>query len=202
MANAQIPDLSLTQGQVIWTLSHGEIPTEPRLQQLLDQIRYLRQLGVPFDEGKHDMGRGNPIRYGFMELMELGVAIFALRRGLRPREVADYLIKHRKDLQRMFRQVLEEQPAKALEAPLIKSHGKIIPLVANEMFLRLHDRFSETPGKFEPVGISEAKKTDEIFGMREVFAGGVTKPLIPLTRIVLELVVWAQEAPEIRPGRS
>jgi len=37
-------ELSLTHGQVAWALARGEPPAAL----LIDQLRYLRQLGVPF----------------------------------------------------------------------------------------------------------------------------------------------------------
>jgi hypothetical protein len=55
-------------------------------------LRYLRQLGVPFSKAELGAGSGNRIRYGFDHLIELGVAVFGLERGMRPREVARILI--------------------------------------------------------------------------------------------------------------
>jgi hypothetical protein len=34
------------------------------------------------------------------------------------------------------------------------------------------------------------------------YPGGEVRTLLPLTRLVLELVAWAREAPEIKPGRQ
>ena len=61
-------DLSLTHGQVAWALARGQQPSD----QLIDQLRYLRQLGVPFSKHELGGGRGNRIRYGFDQLIELG----------------------------------------------------------------------------------------------------------------------------------
>jgi len=71
-------------GQVAWALARGQPPSE----QLIDQLRYLRQLGVPFSKAELGAGSGHRIRYGFDHLIELGVAVFGLERGMRPREVA------------------------------------------------------------------------------------------------------------------
>jgi hypothetical protein len=48
-------DLSLTHGQVAWALARGQPPSD----QLIDQLRYLRQLGVPFS--KAELGAGAEI---------------------------------------------------------------------------------------------------------------------------------------------
>ena len=36
----------------------------------------------------------------------------------------------------------------------------------------------------------------------ERYPGGETRTLVPLTRLVIELVAWARAAPEIKPGRK
>jgi hypothetical protein len=78
-------DLHLTHGQVAWTLARGLPPSRA----LLDQLRYLRQLGVPFPKDELGGGRGHRIWYGFDQLIELGVAVFGLRRGMAPRDGGD-----------------------------------------------------------------------------------------------------------------
>src|SRR4051794_38383229 len=92
-----VPRLSLSHGQVAWALARGMPPS----RQLLDQLRYLRQLGVPFRESELGTGRGYRVRYGFDQLIELGVALFGLRRGMTPREVADLLVGNRARLRRI-----------------------------------------------------------------------------------------------------
>jgi hypothetical protein len=72
-------------------LSRGQQPSAL----LLDQLRYLRQLGVPFSKEELGGGRGNRIRYGFDHLIELGVALFGLQGGMAPREVVRILVEHR-----------------------------------------------------------------------------------------------------------
>jgi hypothetical protein len=36
----------------------------------------------------------------------------------------------------------------------------------------------------------------------ERYPGGETRTLVPITRVVIELVAWARVAPEIKPGRQ
>src|SRR6266446_919741 len=131
-------DLSLTHGQVAWTLSRGLPPS----QQLLDQLRYLRQLGVPFTKGELGSGRGNRIRYGFDHLIELGVAVFGLQRGMAPREVAAIVVNHRDEFRRRYRETLAALPPAKFEADWVKSRGALVPLMRDEVFLRMHDRYS------------------------------------------------------------
>ena len=190
--------LSLTHGQVAWTLSRGLPPT----QELLDQLRYLRQLGVPFTKDELGGGRGNRIRYGFDHLIELGVALFGLRRGIRPREMASILIDRRDEFRRLFRDVLTALPAGSFEAEWVKSRGAIVPLISGEIFMRLHDRYSERPGTVELVPGDGFAALIQLRAVTETYPGGEVRTLLPLTRLVLELVAWAREAPEIKPGRK
>jgi hypothetical protein len=197
-----IPQFRLTHGQLLWTLCQGAAPVGPRRRLLLDQLRYLRQLKIPFNEQRRGKGRGRPIHYSFEEMMEIAIGLFALRRGVRPHLVADLLVTNRTALRRSFRRALEDQPATALEASWVKSRGKEIPLLADEQFLRLHNRMLEAPGTYELVKPGEAQALLDVFGQRELFPDGTAEILIPLTRLVLELIYWARQAPEIRPGRK
>ena len=146
-----LTDLSLTHGQVAWALARGQQPTA----MLTDQLRYLRQLGVPFSTQELGGGRGNRIRYRFDQLIELGVALFGLQRGMAPRKVAGILIEHRSELRRCYRDILTALPAAAFEAEWVKSRGAVVPIM-NETFVRLHDRYSERRGSFEL--IADAKR--------------------------------------------
>ena len=192
-----LPKLSLSHGQVLYALTRGQEADEI----LIDQLRYLRQLGVPFDKSELGSGRGNRISYQFEHLVELGVAVFALRRGLKPREVAEYLTKHKGELRKKYRKAFRDQPEGALTNDWVKSRGRIVPGLANECFLRLHDQYANTPGKLEFIGPDKATDRDALFGMAERYPGEHARTLVPLTRLVLELVAWALEAPPTRPGR-
>src|ERR1700732_3703192 len=87
-------DLSLTHGQVAWVLARGQQPSAL----LLDQLRYLRQLGVPFSKEELGGGSGNRIRYGFDHLIELGGALVGLARGMAARAGGEVLGGHRAEL--------------------------------------------------------------------------------------------------------
>jgi hypothetical protein len=192
----EVPKLSLSHGQALWAVSHGS----PASQPVIDQVRRLRQLGIPFGTDDLGIGRGSRAKYRFDHLIELGLALFGLRRGLKPTEVAAILIKNRSHLRRLFRQILQEQTEEALGAEWVKSRGRIIPLLADEVFVRLHDRYSEQPGKLEVLGPGETNNPSVLFGLAEHYPGDRARTLVPLTRLVLELIAWAKEAPETRPG--
>jgi hypothetical protein len=201
----QIPNLHLSAGQLLWVLNRGR-PPDARLR---NEVRYLRQLGVPHAEDEVSEGRGNRIFYRYEDLIELGVAIHAIRHGLKPRDAASILIKARPDFQDVYRKALEEMPEAALTAEWIKNRGTVGVLFENEIWLRLHDRYSQTPGKFDVASRkashdpqeNEIKKLINLFGVSEQFDDGNERPLIPLTRIAIELTAWALEAPDVRPGR-
>jgi hypothetical protein len=188
-------DLSLTHGQVAWALARGQPPSD----QLIDQLRYLRQLGVPFSKAELGAGSGNRIRYGFDHLIELGVAVFGLERGMRPREVATILVDNRAEFRRLYRDTVAALPEDALTAEWVKSRGAMVPFI-KETFLRLHDRYSERPGSFELVPGDSFDAFRQLAAVTERYPGSEFKTLLPLTRLVIELVAWAREAPEVKPG--
>jgi hypothetical protein len=191
-------DLCLTHGQVAWVLSRGLPPTA----ELLDQLRYLRQLGVPFTKEELGVGRGNRIRYGFDHLIELGVALFGLRRGLMPREVAGLLVSHRDELRQNYRDTLAKLPPEAFKAEWVKSRGALVPIMAEEIFIRMHDRYSQNPGTFEVVKGGGFASLMQLNMIAEKYPGEEARMLLPLSRLILELIAWAREAPDIKPGRK
>jgi hypothetical protein len=190
------PSLNLSHGQVLWALARG---TRPQ-RRLIDQVRYLRLLGVPFRKTELGAGRGNRVRYRYEQLIELGVAIWALERGLKPQELANFLIEQRKFLRSLYIRAFAEQPEKAIEEPWVKSRGRLVPILGDELFLRLHDRHSDTPGKIELLEQDEIKSLRDFFLLAEIYPGEKARTLLPLSRLALELVAWAREAPELKPG--
>ena len=78
---------------------------------------------MPFSKSELGGGRGHRIRYRFDHLIELGVALFGLQRGLAPREMAGILVDHRAELRRCNRDIVA-LPAAAFEAEWVKSRGQ------------------------------------------------------------------------------
>src|ERR1700730_15688402 len=75
-------------------------------------------------------------------------------------------------------------------------------VVKRSTSLRLHDRYSERKGTFELVPGDAFAALMELETITEKYPGGGVRTLLPLTRLVLELVAWAREAHEIKPGRK
>ena len=190
-------DLSLTHGQVAWVLARGQPPSPV----LLDQLRYLRQLGVPFTAEELGSGRGNRIRYGFDHLIELGIALFGLQRGMKPGEIAGILVDHRAELRRCYHDTLAGLTPSAFAAEWVKSRGTVVPIM-NEIWLRLWDRHSAQAGTFSLVPGDAFSALQQLETLSERYPGGEVRTLLPLTRLIIELVAWAGEAPEIKPGRK
>lgn len=192
-----VPGLRLSLGQLARALNRGQ-PADARLR---NEVRYLRQLGVPHAERAVGKGRGNPIYYSFEDLIEVGVALNAIRRGMKRQDAATVLIRERRDFRKLFRNAWLSQPTGAESADWVKSPDRIASNLSNELFLRLHDRYSSKPGTYEVIAPGKATTFSDTFGMREVFPDNDSRVLVPLTKLVLELVVWAREAPAVRAGR-
>jgi len=180
---------------VAWVLSLGQPPAKL----LVDQMRYLRTLGVPFTTKELGGGRGNWLRSDYYQLVETGAAIAAIRRGMSPAEAAKVLVDNRAELRPLYRQAFLEQPDAALQASWVKSRGREQALPANRIDLRLHKRYSSSPGKIEIVLPGRELPGTQLGDAVEQFDDD-TLALVPLSRLVLEWTAWALEAPEIKPG--
>ena len=191
------PHLHLTHGQVAWSLCGGQIPD----QRTLDLLRYLRKLGIPFTEEEQGIGHGNRLTYKFDHLIECAVALYAIRRGMKPRHAAPYLESNRKELRKTYRRHFTNMADDALEAPWVKSHGKVKVVDSNEEFIRLHERYSDTSGKVEMMTMDEVVTFNaNMADLAERYAD-VVYPLVPIRRVMTEAVAWARVAPVTRPGR-
>ena len=192
-----IPNLELSFGQVAWSLSFGEQPK----QYLIDKLNYLRQLGIPFPREKRALGSGNPVGYSYSDLVECGVAIYAIKNGMKPTDIVKVIVGERANMHALYEQALNEQPVACLTSDWVKSKGKIIPMLANDISLRLHDRYSETPLKVEPIGFnpSSNQNISSPFDLIEHF-GSSQERLVPLTKLAIQWLYWAQQAPVFKTG--
>ena len=101
-----VPDLSLSHGQMAWALCYGQEPD----QRLRDQLRYLRQLGIPKTASERGAGSGNRICYDFYDLVETGLGVMGLMRGSKPRDIAAVLVDRREALRQVYAQAWAELP--------------------------------------------------------------------------------------------
>lgn len=194
----KIPSLHLTHGQVAWALCGGQPPD----RRTLDTLRYLRQLGVPFTEDELGIGRGNRLTYHYDHLIECAVALYAIRRGAKPRLAAGFLVGDRKTLRKLYRSTFLDRPEGAFDADWIESGGQIRPMLADEHFVRVHDRYADTGGKVEQMTLDEVMSYHaSLADLVERYPDGVY-PLVPLRRVILETVYWALRAPVTPPGRA
>ncbi len=192
-----LPDLDLTLGQMLWAVRYGHEPD----QHFRDQIRYLRLLDIPGASATQASGPGKRIRYGFADLVELGLAVTGLDLGFRPKDIAAVLVGQREGMHRLYANAWLELPDAAIAADWVKSRGRIKPLIADEMFVRLHDRRGEKWGQIDLIGAQEAGDALPMLEPVERFGSEAPRRLIPLKRLMLQWVAWALEAPDIKPGR-
>jgi hypothetical protein len=192
----ELPALELSYGQLLWAVNYGREPD----QMLKDQARYLRTLGIPPAAEREASGSGKRIRYGFFDLIELGLAVTSLDFGFRPKEISAGLVANRGDMRQHYTEVWKEIPEAALQNDWVKSRGRMKPMFAEEDFVRLHDRRSERFGKIDLVGFEEATDKLEPFEPIERFDTGSPRRLIPLKRYMIQWVAWAREAPATKPG--
>jgi hypothetical protein len=193
-----VPHLDLSLGQVAWAINLGRPPAKP----MLNQLNYLRQLGIPMAVTGRGAGRGNRVRYGFYDLIEAGLALYAVQHGLKPVDLKKLFIDQREAMREDYRQALKSQPESRLQEPWVKQRGIAGPVFADERWLRLHDRYADKPGTYDFVGL-EALQSDsglQPFDLAETYPGEAPRGLVPLTRLMLRWIAWALEAPEVKTG--
>jgi len=191
-----LPDLKLTQGQLLWALGHGREPDKL----LKDQVRYLRQLGIPYQSKEKAPGSGNQIRYDFFDLVELGVALAALARRFRPKDIVAVLTDDREKFRQQVAECWLDLPDGVFDAEWVKSRGRLKPFLENIAFVRLHDRRSENWGKLDLVWTGDEYPGAELLDPFERFEDGEIRVLLPLNVLMIPWVAWALEAPPIRTG--
>lgn len=191
-----VPDLSLTQGQVLWALGHGREPDKV----LKDQVRYLRLLGIPGAVSQNAAGPGKRIRYDFFDLVELGLGVTALRHRFKPKDISAVLHDDRERMRQAIEMAWHDLPEDALGQPWVRSRGAQVPVALEDFFVRLHERRSEKWGKLDLVGFDQASLGLDIFTPIEIFEDGEIRVLIPMKALMLPWVAWALEAPAIRTG--
>ena len=191
-----LPDLDLTQGQLLWALGHGQDAKTT----LKNQVRYLRHLGIPKNSAEKVAGPGNRIRYDFHDLVELGLGVTALQRRFKPKDISAVLVDGRESMRQGIETAWRDMSEEQINANWIKSRGTIVPLRLDDFYLRLHDRRTEKWGKVDIVRPDQVKPGLEVFTPIEIFEDGEIKVLFPLQALMLPWVAWALEAPPIRTG--
>lgn len=187
-----VPHLALSHGQVLWCLAGGKEPSPP----LPHQVRYLRQLGIPFNESEMGRGRGIRLSYGFYHLVELGVAHEGIRRRIQPRFLT-MLVDERVEYRRVYRDAyleLVKDPA------VFERDPRSRPLFENEFLLRLHDRYSDTPGEITVVTRPSAGSGATLGDLVESYEGEEDRVVIALKPLIVRLMRLAKIAPVTRPG--
>jgi hypothetical protein len=90
---------------------------------------------LPAAQGK---GRGNRVRNSCDYLIEVGVTIAALRRGIAPKDLAE-LVGRRKELKRAYRAAYLEESDPPPKADWSKSRAQAVPLLKTKCFFDLND---------------------------------------------------------------
>jgi hypothetical protein len=186
---SSVPHLALSHGQVLWCLAGGKEPVPP----LPDQVRYLRQLGIPFDESEMGQGRGVRLSYGFSHLIELGIAHEGLRRRIQTRFLK-MLADERTGYRRLYREAYREL---APHPHLFEGNPRSIPIFDDEFFLRLHDRYSDAPGKITVAAVGPGRSPGDLV---ETYEGEEDRDVIALKALMVRLLSLAKIAPVTRPG--
>jgi hypothetical protein len=186
------PRLQLSHGQVLWALAGGK----DALQALTDQLTYLRQLGIPFTKEEVGQGRGNRLAYGYYHLIEVGLAIEALRRGVAPRHLK-MLISRRATFRKYYRAAyMQLAPKWSL---LENDDPRAWPNFEEEYLVSFHGRYTKTPGEITLADPNDPA-TAPFLDLVGRAPGQADYIVIQLKALVTRLLLLANAAPTIKPG--
>lgn len=191
-----LPDLSLSQGQMNWALCQGQEPDK----RVRDQLRYLRQLGIPKAAGSQAKGSGRRITYDFYDLVETGLGLTGLTLGSRPKDLSEILVDNRADLRKLYAMAWTEMPEASIDASWVKSRGRQNPILGDEIYLSLHDRWRDRSATYDFVTAEEASDDLPFFETVQRFPNEPPRRVVSLKRVMLPWVAWALEAPPTKPG--
>ncbi len=193
-----LPNVQLTHGRALWVFGALGFSDGISPQTFNYYIKSLRKLGIPFVRGETGLGTGRLARYSYDHMMELGVALTLRVYGILPDPVVAGLIRYRQDFYAFYRQAYL-QASRGLGAPvqvLAKGH---VEFCMSGIYLDLQIRY--TRGhilKFGPPRV-----VSPLDALR-LFAGtrSVGQPHVPfnLSALALDVVAFAQQAPNIRRG--
>jgi hypothetical protein len=187
---ASIPSISLSHGQLLWCLGGGRPVRKP----LPDQIRYLRQIGIPYLESEEGEGRGVRVDYGFYELMEVGLACEALRQRVRPKLLKS-LVDQRPRLQSAYRKAYRQL---SKDSDAFKGDPNSHGLYEDDLYVQIESPYSDKPGD---ITFASQTSSDWQFGdLVRRQPGQEDHAVIPLKTLMTRLLTLAPLAPETRPG--
>lgn len=190
------PQLNLSFGQLAWSLNFGETPK----QYFIDKLNYLSKLGIPFNRDTKKAGSGNRVNYSYEDLMECGVAMYGLSIGLKPKDLKLLLLDRREVYRDAFRRAIINHPESVMREEWVKYKGRGYKGIINvhDVFLRLHDRYSDFSGTIDLISFESSLGNPLDF--IETFPDGINRPLLPLSRLAVQWTAWALEAPEFKTG--
>lgn len=194
----EIPKLKISFGQLAWAINFGQdVP-----QHKLDKLNYLRQLGIPEKATKKQQGSGNRLTYGYEDLVECGVALYALNQGMKPSDITKVLLKKRGHMKKIYRNALINHPENSLNETWVRSRGQELTMNTHDLALRLHDKYDDKSGEIDVVTMDEFAQGGVLtpLDLVERFPDGSFRALVPLSLLAMQWTYWAVHAPEIRPG--
>jgi len=183
-----LPHLDLSHGQVAWCLAGGKEPKKL----LLDQLGYLRQLHIPFEEEELGQGRGVRVRYDFNHFMEVGIAYEGLLRRIEPR-----LLLMLRDQREQYRNVYRVAYAELIVHPsYFEGEPGRYDLIDGDFVIRFNDRYSTTPGVIQIEPAPDPGQDSP----RDVMAQLYGPEQVPLKSLMARLLRFAMIAPKTKPG--
>jgi len=195
----RIDRLALSHGQARWVLGDLGLHSGEDERTFDSYIKSLRRDGVPFAPGELGVGAGHNLKYRYVHLMELAVALAMRTQGILSRDIVGLLAHYRRVLRSLYRQAWFERES-GIGAPRnLLIDGGTRRLISG-CYLELSLTYSSSGVLLatEPRLLDPVEALDFYMALhRSVYP----RPPLPVSDFARDVVERAEGAPEIKRGR-
>jgi hypothetical protein len=191
-----IPDIFLARAQALWVLSRFGFRTGGSHSTLLEYVKLLRRLGIPFSHEERIGGGHHRNIYRYEHLMELAVALsFRLHRIL-PWDVVNVLVEHRAQLRSIYRRAYLERES-GTGRPMQIKVGDHQEFYVKGIFLDLNFCYVDDQ-LVSQGGPRVLNPAEAIQAFIEQNPKAQIRPPFPLSPLASQIVELAAKAPAVR----
>jgi hypothetical protein len=195
----RIDQLAVSHGQARWVLRELGLHAGEDERAFDSYIKSLRRDGVPFAASELGVGTGHNLKYRYLHLMELAVALALRTQGILSRDIVRLLAEGRPRLRPHYRRAWLERES-GVGAP----HDLLIDRKTSR---RINGAYLELSLMYTGTGVllaTEPRLLDPVEALDYYMAGHQSvypRPPLPISQFAADVVRLAENAPVIKRGR-
>jgi len=200
----RIDQLAVSHGQARWVLRELGLHAGEDERTFDSYIKSLRRDGVPFAPSELGVGAGHNLKYRYPHLMELAVALALRTQGILSRDIVRLLAEGRPLLRPLYRRAWLERES-GLGAPRYLWIDRTPKETTRR---RISGAYLELSLMYTSTGVlvaTEPRLLNPVEALDYYMAGQQSvypRPPLPISQFAADVVQLAENAPEIKRGRS